>query len=1816
MIANHREVDSQFELIALRSLSMKSDSVHFTHQLGSLTMVVVLVLSMFAQPVALVAQAASSDLLGPAGSGKFGTAVYTLPNGNFVVTDPEFSSGPQLKIGAVYLYAGTSHNLLNTMTGTTNNDMVGSGGIEILKDGSFVVVSPRWNNGAATLAGAATWCDPTSGCPATVTAANSLVGDQTGDNVGTNWALTAGAFADSGDITPISGSAYLVRSARWGGNKGAVTFCASGSDSNCHGAVSAANSLVGSTGGSPGDLIGLNLKLIPGGGYVVHSSYWSDTVNSKASTGAAVPCPATGCKGVISATNSLHGTLVSEQTAMSVEAFPNGAFVVSSYMWGSSSGLGAVTYCASVSDPNCIGKPISASNSLVGKAAVDNTMISSNGVTILPDGNYVVKSSSWKTDAGLRTGAATFCTVSAGTSSCTGQNVTSANSLIGDWTQDSVGSAVIPLSGGAFLVTSAGWHDWTGAATYCSSIAACIGKTVSSTNSLVGGNKGVSWSNSTGGDQLSGGGIVVLSSGEYMVFSPHWDLAGTDLEKGAVTFCPATGCTGSVSLANSLSGANPNDQVGMASGIELAGGALIIASPYWNNAAISQAGAVTFCSSVADCKGQTVNASNSLVGDQASMQAGYYTNFTLSNGAYLVGSSNWNNGPETYAGALTWCPASGCKGMVVGSSNSLVGSHYYDYVGGYAVDLGDGLYVTQNSSWQDGSLMGAGAVTLCSQTSGCSGPINSANSVIGSVQGLYDSGGDYYNSFDSYNYDAVHHQLLVGLPLENKVVFFMISPNAATQPASSISASGATLNAAVNAMHYTTTVTFEYGLDTSYGSTISASQNPVNGYIDTAISQVVGGLLPGTLYHYRVVAANPYGTTQGLDQTFSTSMAPPSATTEAASSITANAARLNATVNANNASSVVTFEYGLTDTYGSSAAADQSPVTGSSATPVSKDLSGLTASTTYHFRIKAVSTGGTTYGDDLSFKTNSSGPAVTSGTASSITSGGATLNGTVNALSSSTSVTFEYGLSDSYGSSVTADQSPVTGSSDTPVSKAINGLAPNTQYHYRVVGINSNGTSYGLDQTFTTPALAPSAVTSPANGITTSGATLNGTVSAFNASTTVTFEYGLDDTYGTTVTADQSPVTGSSDTLVSNAITGLAPNTQYHYRIVAVNAGGTTRGLDQTFTSAAAKPTAVADPASGITTSGATLNATVNALNASTTVTFEYGLADTYGSSVSADQSPVGGSTNTSVSKAITGLAPNTQYHFRVVAVNAGGTSNGLDHTFSTSAAAPSAVTDSASSLTKTGATLNGTVNALNASTIVTFEYGLTDTYGSAIAADQSPVSGSTDTPVSVAISGLTPATTYHYRVVTVNAGGTTRGTDLTFTTASDVCVAFGNTTVNWSVAFAACPPGTKLVIPPGLNVILDIDVSLNVDLEVQGTLNATSLQKTFTLTGSGSQTLTGNPLTFYRLTVNKDAPSDSVTISGKLKVTKKLTVTRGKLISASDYSDVSIEAEGTLELTNDISVAGDFTNNGTFTANGHAVTFDGGLAQNLTLSTVTSFYDLVVGPGTLLIETETLDNAVISHTLTNLGTIRKTQPVTAADDYYFGLAGKFNDADLAIQVTTLGSLSSLQVDRVDSDHPNALDSSVIQAGQGRYWKITGVGSNYLTNLTLPHNAFSPGRIRVCRFAGAGTTWICQMTDVSSNTITLNGISQSADWAVGNVLDTSALNLGPTKFEILTDWAAGLKLSWNSTMEIDTVGYNIYRSESVGGPYVLLNTTPIAALTPGSTSGNAYSYNDRTAFQGVHYYYRLAPVSPFKGEKGYIQLDSVYYRLILPLMYQ
>ena len=323
----------------------------------------------------------------------------------------------------------------------------------------------------------------------------------------------------------------------------------------------------------------------------------------------------------------------------------------------------------------------------------------------------------------------------------------------------------------------------------------------------------------------------------------------------------------------------------------------------------------------------------------------------------------------------------------------------------------------------------------------------------------------------------------------------------------------------------------------------------------------------------------------------------PVVTTTAATVVICGSATLNGTINPNNANVTTGFDYGPTISYGTSVAGVPATLSGNTPIAINAAVTGLVPNVVNHFRAKGTSGGVTIYGTDMPV-TPPCPPTVVTNAATAITATTATLNGTVNANNLSSTVSFDYGLTIAYGSTVSGVPSPVAGGTATAVTASIVGLMPGVIYHFRVNGTNAVSTANGNDMTFTTQAAPPTVVTTAATGITATGATLNGVITPNGASTTVSFNYGLTAAYGSTIAAVPSPVTGNTPTTVMGNVSGLSCNTLYHFRISGTNSAGTSNGNDMTFTTLGAVspagpitgPTSVCRGATGVVYTVATIS--------------------------------------------------------------------------------------------------------------------------------------------------------------------------------------------------------------------------------------------------------------------------------------------------------------------------------------------------------------------------------------------------------------------------------------------------------------------------------------------------------------------------------------------------------------------------------------------------------------------------------------------------
>lgn len=423
-----------------------------------------------------------NSLVGPSESNSIGwvsielNGVVEVANGNYVVVSPFWSNGTIITVGAVTWVKGGSPvsgvvSPENSLVGSFPSDYVGSGGIAVLANGNYVVISKEWDNSQVKNAGAVTWGNGNGGTIGAIATANSLVGGTPGDMIG------------SQGVLPLGNGNYVVLSPYWDNSNapdaGAVTW--GNGNVGTIGVVSAANSLVS-------DITSLMLGLqkvavLANGNYVVPSSLWD---NGRAINVGAVTWGngATGIAGLVSTATSLYGVRDGDMVGNDVTALENGNYVVRSTYWdnGSDEDAGAITWAPGVTG---LRGQVSTANSLVGDGTGGHIGIS--GVYALSNGNYLVSSDHWRNGSVPEAGAVTWMD---GSRPAKG-GVTVANSLVGSSISDQVGGwGIFPLRNGSYVVRNPWWDNGltvnVGAITWGHGAWGVTGP-VSPANSVIGG---------------------------------------------------------------------------------------------------------------------------------------------------------------------------------------------------------------------------------------------------------------------------------------------------------------------------------------------------------------------------------------------------------------------------------------------------------------------------------------------------------------------------------------------------------------------------------------------------------------------------------------------------------------------------------------------------------------------------------------------------------------------------------------------------------------------------------------------------------------------------------------------------------------------------------------------------------------------------------------------------------------------------------------------------------------------------------------------------------------------------------------------------------------------------------------------------------------------------------------------------------------------------------------------------------------------------------------------------------------------------------
>ena len=581
-----------------------------------------------------------------------------------------------------------------------------------------------------------------------------------------------------------------------------------------------------------------------------------------------------------------------------------------------------------------------------------------------------------------------------------------------------------------------------------------------------------------------------------------------------------------------------------------------------------------------------------------------------------------------------------------------------------------------------------------------------------------------------------------------------------TSKASEIQMTEAKLNGGANPFGANVGYQIEYGTTTAYGTKLPSSPKGVgSGNKDLKLTEAAKGLRPDTVYHYRVKTIDEASKkeTYGEDRAFKTLS---SAITEPATSMTKHGARLSAAIDPIGLETAYRFEYGTTTDYGQSAPTSPKAIgSGNGFVEISEPVEGLRSDTTYHFRVVAVNGEGASYGQDETFRTATGdfvaslpeGGGVPPEHYPAILTGKAVGNTVFRAWDGGSS--FPLFRCDSpfaltaklFGNAESMSASPEEAECE-------------TSYLWGTTSLKSNGCElqfYPGNGTLSEPALIV-----PLYGydgtMDIGGSECTGITVSFLPSCLITLppQRGIDVSYWSVFDSPSINVTPSKhDTKYILSGSGCPGEGTFSDGMFQNTWRFQAKGYfdEQSREAHIVEDMATTGSVSAVEASSASLHGTVETHGRESEIRIQYG-ETAINENVTAPINLSGSYESDAVSAPVMGLSPNTTYRYRLYVVNELGYFRGEEETFTTLQAVR---VSGPTSITGTGATLNGVVNPLGVGTTYQFEYGPTKAYGTSMPVPAKSIgSGSKDVAVSEAIGGLSPLTTYHYRLKTEDGKG------------------------------------------------------------------------------------------------------------------------------------------------------------------------------------------------------------------------------------------------------------------------------------------------------------------------------------------------------------------------------------------------------------------------------------------------------------------------------
>jgi len=628
-------------------------------------------------------------------------------------------------------------------------------------------------------------------------------------------------------------------------------------------------------------------------------------------------------------------------------------------------------------------------------------------------------------------------------------------------------------------------------------------------------------------------------------------------------------------------------------------------------------------------------------------------------------------------------------------------------------------------------------------------------------------------------------------PLTTSITTPALNPTVTTSAASDVTSNSAVLGGNVTSNGGATVTARGVCYGTTRNPTTSGTKM-ASGSGNGIFSGTISNLAANTTYYARAYATNSYGTAYGEEISFTTTqILLPTVTTATATSITATSAVLGGNVTSDGNSTVTEKGVCYSLTVNPTIANTKVPI-GSGTGAFSKPITGLTAGTTYYVKAYAINSKGTAYGEQIVFTTAQALLAtVVTSEASSVSATSAVLGG--NVTGDGNAEVTENGICYATSGNPTTSNTKVSiGTGTGTFSKTVTGLAAGTKYYVRAYAVNSKGTAYGSQISFTTTQSSVATVTTAsATNVASASVVLGGNVTS-DGNATVTERGVCYATAQNPTTSNSKLAMGSGTGTFSNTVTGLTTNTTYYARAYAINNKGTAYGNQVSFTTTAGEVILASlstTAATNITTTTAVLGGNVTDAGGGTVTERGvcYKLERYYDSPTIDNTKVVVGSGTGLFSTTVSGLAPNTEYEVRAYAINSKGVAYGPEITFTTSGNLPVVQTKEMSNVLETSAVAGGIVSSDEGASVT--ERGVC--YGTAsnpTIYDKKNTNGSGTGGFNVSLNSLIPNTTYYVRAYATNNNGTAYGENKTFKTADAYYAGFESGwptgwTGNWSIS-------------------------------------------------------------------------------------------------------------------------------------------------------------------------------------------------------------------------------------------------------------------------------------------------------------------------------------------------------------------------------------------------------------------------------------------------